>query len=190
MKGVEANLCFESAGHPKLGFFFLWFFPFLCFLCLKPRKKNNKIPKLTPTSQQKSPNKLLLQACRSTHAGGGTGPSSWPGSFSMQCGHTCQGIPKPAPVSAPFWKHRGQRKGGRSEGCPCRVFLLCVPAHLGVPWVTCVTCVTSVTSLVLVGPRCCFPRSVCPGCAGMWFLDPPMRNRLWWPRGLTALGKG
>lgn len=109
-----------------------------------------------------------------------------PVAFSMQW-EVCQGIPKPAPVSAPFWKHKGQRKGGRSEGCPGRAFLFCVPCS---PGRSLEICVTYVTLLALAGPRCCFPGVFAKGVlecvfAFRWFLDPPVRNRLWWPWGCS-----
>lgn len=146
--------------------FFLPFFPFLCFLCLKPGEKNNKTPKLTPTSQQKSPkpNNLLLQPCRATHAGGGTVPTSCPGSqwpfpSSGKCGHACARASRNLPQFQPRpGSTRAKGREAAGEGCLGVPGKLCHPREAVSPsgsWVT----LSTFLSLAEVS-RCRFPRRV------------------------------
>lgn len=129
-------------GIPSLDlWFFLPFFPFLCFLCLKPgKKKITKPPNTNITTKSPKPNNLLLQPCRTARAGGGTVPASCPGSqwpfpSSGKCGHACARASRNLPQFQPRpGSTRAKGREAAGEGCPGRAFLPCVPAPPGRSW--------------------------------------------------------
>lgn len=163
-------------GIPSLDLcFFLPFFPFLCFLCLKPgKKKNNKTPKLTPTSQQKAPNpttcccspaepRMLGVALSPPRALDPSGLFQAVGS----AGTPVPGHHETCPSFSPVLEAQGPKEGRQQvkdarAGLSCRVFplspgvpgKLCHPWHFLCHWLRCRF------------PGECLPRvcwNVCPG---------------------------
>lgn len=114
-------------GIPSLDFFFfLIFFPFLCFLCLKPRKKNNdRPPKLTATSQQKAP-KLPSPAEAHMLGVALSLPRVDPLPRAGKCGHACARASRNLPQFLEAQGAKGREAGARDTraGFSFCVFLL------------------------------------------------------------------